>query len=186
MSETAIPATHTNTEQKERITSVDRYPSLSNSAIRARTRSCQRRSTIPSIEPIASCLWKNSTFNEDGAGNRPRNTMRLRNLTDTGIILALGTERLYLEPARTPTIVRWTQHAIGMRHIEFGASHQCLQVPILEDIAHVEGIPDPEPFTLFLVDPHVFSNCDRKDVFTYSTETEDGNGNVIIGYLVGK
>ena len=88
--------------------------------------------------------------------------MRIRNLTDTGIILALGTECLYLEPTRTPAIVRWTQNTIGMRHIEFGAAHQCLQVPILEDIAHVEGIPDPEPFTLFLVDHHVFSNCDRR------------------------
>ena len=69
---------------------------------------------------------------------RARNIMRIRNLTDTGIILALGTERLYLEPTRTPAIVRWTQNRIGMRHIEFGASHQCLQVPILEDIAHRE------------------------------------------------
>ena len=112
--------------------------------------------------------------------------MRIRNLTDTGIILALGTERLYLEPTRKPAIVRWTQHAIGMRHIEFGASYQCLQVPILEEIAHVEGIPDPEPSTLFLVDPHVFSNCDRPDVFTFNDEKEDGNGNVVIGYLVGK
>ena len=113
--------------------------------------------------------------------------MRIRNLTDTGIILALGTERLYLEPTRrSPAIVRWTQNRIGMRHIEVGAFHECLQVPILEDIAHVEGIPDPEPFTLFLVDHHVFSNCDRRDVFTYNDEKEDGNGNVVIGYLVGK
>ena len=112
--------------------------------------------------------------------------MRIRNLTDTGIILALGTERLYLEPTRKPAIVRWAQNRIGMRHIEFGASYQCLQVPILEDIAHVEGIPDPEPSTLFLVDHHVFSNCDRQDVFTYNDETTDGNGNVIIGCLVGK
>ena len=49
-----------------------------------------------------------------------------------------------------------------------------------------EGIPDPEPSTLFLVDPHVFSNCDRQDVFTYNDEKDDGNGNVIIAYLVGK
>ena len=112
--------------------------------------------------------------------------MRIRNLTDTHIILALGTERLYLEPTRTPAIVRWTQKRIGDRHIEFGASYQCLQVPILEDIAHVEGIPDPEPFTLFLVDPHVFDNSDRQDVFTYNDEKDDGNGNVIISYLVGK
>ena len=112
--------------------------------------------------------------------------MRIRNLTRTGIILALGTERLYLEPTRKSAIVRWTQNQIGMRHIQFGASHECLQVPILEDIAHVEGIPDPEPGTLFLVDQHVFNNCDRKDVFTYSAEKDDGNGNVIIGYLVGK
>ena len=125
---------------------------------------------------------------EAGAGNhRSRNIMRIRNLTRTGIILALGTERLYLEPTRrSPAIVRWTQNTIGMRHIEFGASHECLQVPILEDIAHVEGIPDPEPNTLFLVDQHVFSNCDRQDVFTYNDEKEDGNGNVIIGCLVGK
>ena len=74
-------------------------------------------------------------------------------------------------------IGRWTQNMIGNRHIEFGASYQCLQVPILEDIAHVERIPDPEPFTLFLVDHHVF---------TFSDEKDDGNGNVIIGYLVGK
>ena len=112
--------------------------------------------------------------------------MRIRNLTDTGIILALGTERLYLEPTQKPAIVRWAQNQIGMRHIEFGAAHECLQVPILEDIAHVEGIPDPEPHTLFLVDHHVFSNCDRQDVFTYNDEEDDGNGNVIIGYLVGK
>ena len=112
--------------------------------------------------------------------------MRIRNLTRTGIILALGTERLYLEPIRTPAIVRWTQKQIGMRHIEFGAPYQCLQVPILEEVAHVEGIPDPEPFTLFLVDHHVFSNCDRQDVFTYNDEVDDGNGNVIIGCLVGK
>ena len=76
---------------------------------------------------------------------------------------------------------------IGSRHIEFGAIYECLQVPILEDIAHVEGIPDPEPGTLFLVDHHVFSNCDRPDVFTYNDEKEDGNGNVIVAYyLVGK
>ncbi len=124
---------------------------------------------------------------ETGAGNPcSRNIMRIRNLTDTGIILALGTERLYLEPTEKPAIVRWTQNRIGMRHIEFGASYQCLQVPILEDIAHVEGIPDPEPYTLFLVDHHVFSNCDRPDVFTYNDEKDDGNGNVIIAYLVGK
>ena len=112
--------------------------------------------------------------------------MRIRNLTDTGIILALGTERLYLEPTRTPAIVRWTQNPIGMRHIEFGAFYQCLQVPIFEDVAHVEGIPDPEPGILFLVEHHVFTNCDRQDVFTYNDEKEDGNGNVIIEYLVGK
>ena len=114
--------------------------------------------------------------------------MRIRNLTRTGIILALGTERLYLEPTRKPAIVRWTQNQIGITcsHFEFGAAHECLQVPILEDIAHVEGIPDPDPFTLFLVDQHVFNNCDRKDVFTYSAEKDDGNGNVVIGYLVGR
>ena len=124
---------------------------------------------------------------EAGAGDRSRNIMRIRNLTRTGVILALGTERLYLEPTRKPAIVKWTQNTIGMRHIEFGAAHQCLQVPILEDIAHVEGIPDPEfPSTLFLVDHHVFSNCDRPDVFTYNNEKDDGNGNVIIEYLVGR
>ena len=112
--------------------------------------------------------------------------MRIRNLTCTPIILALGTERLYLEPTDTPAIVRWTQKPIGSRHIEFGASYQCLQVPILEEIAHVEGIPDPEPFTLFLVDQHVFDNYDRQDVFTYDDEKDDGNGNVIIEHLVGK
>ena len=115
--------------------------------------------------------------------------MRIRNLTDTGIILALGTERLYLEPTRkSPAIVRWTQNRIGITcsHFEFGASYQCFQVPIFEDIAHVEGIPDPEPGILFLVDHHVFSNCDRPDVFTYNDEVDDGNGNVIIGYLIGK
>ena len=129
-----------------------------------------------------------SPIEEAEADNlRLRNTMHIRNLTHTGIILALGTERLYLEPTRKPAIVRWTQNQIGSRHIEFGASHQCLQVPILEDIAHVEGIPDPgSPFTIFLVDHHVFSNCDRQDVFTYNDEKDDGNGNVIIEYLVGK
>ena len=69
--------------------------------------------------------------------------MRIRNLTNTGIILALGTERLYLELTHMPAIVRWTQKRIGDRHIKFGASYQCLQVPILEEIAHVEGVPDP-------------------------------------------
>ena len=112
--------------------------------------------------------------------------MRMRNLIDTGITSALDTERLHLEPTREPAIVRWTQKQIGMRHIEFGASYQCLQVPILEDIAHAEGIPDPESGTLFLVDQHVFDNCDRQDVFTYNDEKDDGNGNVIIGYLIGK
>ena len=112
--------------------------------------------------------------------------MRIRNLTRTGIILALGTERLYLEPTRKPALVRWTQNRIDSRHIEFGMPYQCLEVPILEDIAHVEGIPDPEPFTIFLVDHHVFSNCDRPDVFTYNDEKDDGNGNVIIDCLVGK
>lgn len=111
----------------------------------------------------------------------------MRNLTRTGIILALGTERLYLEPTRKPAIVRWMQRRIGDRHIKFGRfPYQCLQVPILEKIGHVEGIPDPEPFTLFLVDQHVFSNCDRPDVFTYNDDKEDGNGNVIINCLVGK
>jgi hypothetical protein len=123
---------------------------------------------------------------ETGAGNRARNTMRIRNLTDTPIILALGTERLCLEPTQNPAIIRWTQNRIGSRHIEFGASHQCLQVPIHEDIAHVEGIPDPEPFTIFLVAPHVLDNCDRQDVFTFNDEKDDGNGNVIIDCLVGK
>ena len=61
-----------------------------------------------------------------------------------------------------------------------------LTSPHPEDIATVEGIPDPEPSTLFLVDHHVFSNCDRPDVFTYNDEVDDGNGNVIIGCLVGK
>lgn len=112
--------------------------------------------------------------------------MRIRNLTNTGIILALGTERLYLEPTRKPAIVRWTQKHIGMRHIEFGAPHQCLQIPIIEEIAHVEGIPDREPFMLFLVDQHVSDNCDRKNVFTHNDEKDDGKGSVIIGYLVGK
>ena len=88
-----------------------------------------------------------------GTRKRPRNIMRIRNLTNTGIILALGTERLYLEPTREPAIVRWTQKRIGMRHIEFGASYQCLQVPILEEIAHVEGIPDTEPGILFVLPP---------------------------------
>lgn len=84
---------------------------------------------------------------ETGASNRSWETMRIRNLTRTGIILALGTERLYLEPMRKPAIVRWTQNTIGRRHIEFGRfPYQCLQVPIVEDIAHVKGIPDPEPF----------------------------------------
>ena len=59
-------------------------------------------------------------------------------------------------------------------------SSMCVRLP------YVKGIPDPEPSTLFLVDHHVFSNCDRPDVFTYNDKEEDGNGNVIIGYLVGK
>ena len=77
--------------------------------------------------------------------------MRIKNLTHTGIILALGTERLYLEPTQQPAIVRWEEKMIGSRHIEFGASHQCLQVPILKDVAHVEGLPDPEPGIIFLL-----------------------------------
>ena len=112
--------------------------------------------------------------------------MRIRNLTNTPMILALGTERLYLEPTDTPAIVRWTQKPIGSRHIEFGASYQCLQVPVFEDIAHVEGIPDRESFTIFLADQHVFDNSDRQDVFTYNDGKDDGNGNVIIEHLVSK
>ena len=109
-----------------------------------------------------------------------------RNLTHTGIILALETERLYFEPTRKPAIVRWTQDTIGSRHIELGMPYQCLQVPILEDMAHVKGIPAPEPFTIFLVDHRVFSNCDCPDVFTYNDEMDDGNGNVIINCLIRK
>ena len=103
---------------------------------------------------------------ETGASNRSRNTMRIRNLTHTGIILALGTEHLSLEPTRESAIVRWTQNTIGSRHIEFGLPYQGLQVPIVEEIAYIEGIPDPEPGIIFLVDHHVFSNCDQQDVFT--------------------
>ena len=56
-----------------------------------------------------------------------------------------------------------------------------------ENMAHVEGIPEPGfPFTLFLVDHHVFRNYDRQDVFTFNDTQEDGNGNVIIAYLIGK
>ena len=91
---------------------------------------------------------------------RARNIMRIRNLTNTSIILALGTERLYIEPTQKPAIMRWEEKMIGSRHIEFGALHEYLQVPIVEDIAHVEGLPDPKPFTLFLVNHHVFSNCE--------------------------
>ena len=57
---------------------------------------------------------------ETGTINRSRNIMRIRNLTNTGIILALGTERLYLEPTRTPAIVRWSQNMIGSPQIQFG------------------------------------------------------------------
>ena len=117
---------------------------------------------------------------------RARNIMRIRNLTRTGIILALGTERLYLEPTRKPAILQWTQNQIGMRHVEFGMPYQGLQVPIVEEIVHVEGIPDPESGIIFLVDQHVFIHCDRQDVFTYNDEKDDGNGNVIIDCLVGK
>ena len=119
-------------------------------------------------------------------GDRARNTMRIRNLTGTGIILALGTERPYLEPTQKPAIVRRCQKMIDSRHIEFGSPYEYLQIPIFEDISYVEGIPDPEPGIIFLVDHHVFNNCDRKDVFTYNEEIEDSNGNDIIGYLVGK
>ena len=88
---------------------------------------------------------------------------------------------------RTPAIVRWTEKRIGMRHIEFGASHQCLtEIPIFKDIAHVEGIPDPEPHSpSIIVDHHVFTNCERPDVFTYNDDEEDGHGNVVISYLIG-
>ena len=58
-----------------------------------------------------------------GAGNRVRNIMRIRNLTRTGIILALGTERLYLEPTRKPAIVRWTQNT------DWHATHRIRCVP---------------------------------------------------------
>ena len=63
--------------------------------------------------------------------------MRIKNLTHTPIILALGTERLYLKPNREHAIVRWTQNQIGMRHIEFGAPRQCLQVSILSDASYI-------------------------------------------------
>lgn len=98
---------------------------------------------------------------------RPRNTLRIRNLTDTSIIFALGTEHLYLEPTRLPTVLKWTQKTIGFRHIEFGAPYQCLQVSIREDMVHVEGIPDPEPHTIFLVDHHVFITTRRKHLFFF-------------------
>ena len=42
---------------------------------------------------------------------------------DTRIILALGTERLHLEATREPAILGWQQNLIGMRPIEFEASH---------------------------------------------------------------
>ena len=50
----------------------------------------------------------------------------------------------------------------------------------------LRGYPIQSQTPLFLVDHHVFSNCDRQDVFTYNDEEDDGNGNVIIGHLVGK
>ena len=57
-----------------------------------------------------------SPIEEAEADNpRLRNTMRIRNLTHTSIILALETERLYFEPMRKPAIVRWTQNRIGDR-----------------------------------------------------------------------
>ena len=109
-------------------------------ALSARTHSNPWRYYLPHREPHS---WMDRTGGllkkETGAGNhRSRNIMRIRNLTRTGIILALGTERLYLEPTRrSPAIVRWTQNQIGITcsHFEFGAAHECLQVPILEDIA---------------------------------------------------
>ena len=103
---------------------------------------------------------------ETRASNRSQKIMRIRNLTRTGIILALGTERLYIEPMRKPAIVRWTQNQIGSRHIEFGMPYQGLQVPIVEEIAYIKGIPDPEPGIIFLTDHHVFSNCNQQDMFT--------------------
>ena len=88
-------------------------------ALSARTHSNPWRYYLPHREPHS---WMDRTGGllkkETEAGNhRSRNIMRIRNLTRTGIILALGTERLYLEPTRrSPAIVRWTQNTIGMRH----------------------------------------------------------------------
>ena len=115
----------------------------------------------------------------------PVSKMRIRNLSSEGIILTLGTDRLHFEPARKPATVQWALKRAGHRHIELGRPFEILQVPIFEEIATLHGIPDPEPHTIYIVDHHVFSNCERPDVFTYNDDEEDGHGNVVISYLIG-
>ena len=112
--------------------------------------------------------------------------MRIRNLSSEGIILTLGTDRLHFPPARKPATVKWTLKRAGHRHIEVGRPFEILQVPIFEEIATVQGLPKPEPHTIYIVDRHVFNNAHRPDVFTYSDDEEDGHGNVVISYLIGK
>ena len=112
--------------------------------------------------------------------------MRIRNLSSKGIHIELGTNRLHFEPARKPATVEWVLQRAGRRHVELGRPFEILQVPIFNEIATVHGLPDPEPHTIYIVDRHVFNNCHRPDVFTFSDDEEDGHGNVVIYYLIGK
>jgi len=69
LSATAIPATHTNTEDAEQITSVGRSPLSPVFAIPVRTRSWRKRLTTPSTEPAPLCLSMKSIDKErDGHG----------------------------------------------------------------------------------------------------------------------
>ena len=94
--------------------------------------------------------------------------------------------RLVLDPSPSPAILEWESKNIGMRDIQFGAHHECLQVPVVAEFPKVVGIPAPESGIIYLVDHHVFSASDRSDVFTYSDEVGDGNGGVVIGHLIGR
>lgn len=82
--------------------------------------------------------------------------------------------------------MQWVLKRAGHRHVELRQPFEFLQVPVFEEIATVQGIPDPEPHTLYIVDRHVFDNCHRPDVFTFTDDEEDGHGNVVIAYLIGK
>lgn len=112
--------------------------------------------------------------------------MFIKNLTPNRICLdLLFSDTFWLEPSESPAIVSWHVRQIGSRHIQFGRPHECLQVPIHSETPIAENVPDPEPGIILLVDYHVFQAVKRSDVFTYSDEKEDGQGNVLIQHLIG-